>query len=227
MICICTTPRSGSETFCKALRDGGLRHVYEVAHPFYRAELAKLYGDDLIDAPVADVIARLRAEESVGHQIAVKLFYPEMQAVAQAQSVNDMVFIHLDRRDLAAQAVSLLAMWATGRAMDSTLNSFPFETSLPDDRNAKIAIAYLRSGKRSWAKFLTGRDAHHVVSEDMLDAPQGTFSELGRFLAQHGVELEVDAAAQFISQSKRYAQDADLKAQLRKRFAPLLNSLSR
>jgi len=225
LICICTTPRSGSELFCRALREGGLRHVYEIGHPFYRDELSKQYGAEFSNASNTTILNHLRSvEPALGH-VAVKIFYHEMQEIASTQPLDECVFIHLERRDLASQVVSLLAMWATGRAVDLPVNTVPFDTTEPTERNAKIAIAYLRSNRRAWRNFLSAYPLIGLTTEDIIADPANRFADLSRFLAPHDVPLDAAAASAVVQASKRYEQDAALKTQIRDRFKTLLSSL--
>ena len=211
---------------CRALRAGGLRHVYEVGHPFYRAELAKNYGPDLTEAPVSKIVDRLKTAQPREH-VAIKLFYPDMQEIVKTRAVDDFTFIYLERRDLSSQVISILAMWATGRAIDMPVTSLPFDTMEPTERNAKIAISYLRSNRRLWRSFLAAHPVHNLFTEDVIADPETSFRNLSAYLAGYGVRLETEATSDVVRNSKRYEQDADLKAELRERFQPLLATLDK
>lgn len=225
VVVVCTTPRSGSEAFCAALRAGGLREAREIAHPMVQAGLEQHYGVTLQDASLDAAVATMREAVGAKNPLAIKLFYPEMQEIADSAVMTDAVLIHLERRDLRAQTISLLTLWTTGRALDSRLQSFRGDVAELDDRTVKIAIAFLRQQRRQWRKWLAGRGHLDVVSEDAFADPQATFTSVKGFLHDARVEFDAEAAAAALAGSRKYGQDREVKAQIARDYADILATL--
>lgn len=228
LVLICTTPRSGSESFCSALRSGGLTHAYEIAHPVYRAQLEAVYGEDFGQKPVSEILQQFARRPPAKDHIAVKIFAEDAAAsnLVQDPSGHGGVLIHLERRDLAAQVVSLVAMWVSGHAIDLPTPLLTVEPKPLERRTVQMAIAFLRQSRRAWRRQAELGNTATVYMEDVISDPKAAMVQLSVRLAEAGVPFDAQAAANAMTASTRYTQDAELKARIRRDYHDLLTPLS-
>ena len=82
LVPILTVPRSGSETFCSALRAGGLRCAYEINHPAYRKLLAQEFPADLESMDLQSTLKYLSNLAPDDDGMAYKVFYSDLSTAA-------------------------------------------------------------------------------------------------------------------------------------------------
>lgn len=227
LVSICTTPRSGSETFCNGLRAGGLHHAVEVGHPHYAAQLGAAYDMDFTGWRVADILRHFAERPQSDDHVALKLFSETADAVSYVTGPDAPAghLIHLERRDLAAQVVSLVAMWVSGNAVDFAHQVLPHDLKPLDRKTVQIAIAYLRQSRRAWRRALAPLGVPTLLTEDVLADPLGSMMALADDLRKIGIDFDPAAASEAIGATARYRQDAELKARIRSEFADLLAPL--
>jgi LPS sulfotransferase NodH len=227
LVSICTSPRSGSETFCTGLRAGGLRQAAEVGHPHYVAQLGAAYGMDFSGWPVAKILRHFAERHPVDDHVALKLFSETADAVSYVNGPEgpEGMLIHLERRDLAAQVVSVVAMWVSGNAVDFAHQVLPYELKPLHRKTVQIAIAYLRKSRRAWRRAMAPLGVPTLLTEDVLADPLGSMTALAKDLDAVDITFDPTAAAEAIAATARYQQDAQLKARICDEYADLLAPL--
>lgn len=226
LVCLCTTPRSGSEALSRALRDAGMNGPLEINHTAYRDYIARNHGAAIAKATLPEMIdALLRREKDVGH-VAVKLFEDEFQTLRRARTMSHDLLVLLERRDVVAQVVSLVAVNVTGRALNSDDPTLGREVSALSATTVKSAIFYVCRSRRRWRRVFEAQPtALRLVSEDVFADPVEGMTQIASHLAPHNIYFDTTRAGQALGQSSRYEKDAELKARIRDEYSDLLAPL--
>ncbi len=223
---ILTVPRSGSEVFCNALRDGGLRCAYEINHPAYRKLLAQEFSADLESMDLQATLKYLSNLAPDDNGMAYKVFYSDSHSVPIEALVADITPIYLERFDFVSQVVSFVAMWTSGHALDDVRHTFRSRSRGLDEDLVKASIAFLRHERRMWARKLARQNVLRIQTETLFDDPVSVFQRVASTLATYGIVFDWKLASSSIRKTRPYDQDAELKAQVRADYAHLLNPLN-
>jgi trehalose 2-sulfotransferase len=209
---ICATPRSGSYFLCDVIRSTGCMGR---PHEFFEAGMMKRLGrtDYPEDIPGQIAAAQRLGATSNGYYGA-KFFPAQIDGAALAairEGFSDPPLIHLTRRDLLGQAISL-----TRAALSRQFFSGP-EGSVAPEFDADLIRDYLERivhWNAAWDIYFarTGIEPLRVIYEDLVDDPQSQIDRMAEALGLHG-EVRLDPSRL----SMRVQRDA-LSAEWRERF---------
>jgi LPS sulfotransferase NodH len=190
---ICTTPRSGSNFLCDLLSATG-----QLGRP---VEYFNLDGRRRYDDPAYpdDRIEQIKAVVSRGATAngiyALKLFPHQHEKVARRvpwyTCLPDLAFVHLERHDTLAQAISLTIAAQTGRYRSSdTARREP----VYDGRQIRKHLNGLVDDHRTWRLFfaLTGIEPLRLTYEDVSERPAEAVKAIAALV---GVPLAPESTA--------------------------------
>jgi LPS sulfotransferase NodH len=173
---ICAEPRAGTVLLCRLLAATG--RLGKPAEYFHRADRARALRDD----PGAE-LARLAARAATPNGIyGIKLFSAHFDLVARTpwtEGLPDLAFVHVRRRDLLGQAVSLARAIQTRqyKATDEAAGEPSYDAALIADCLARTAY-----GQARWECWFA-RNAIDVLRldyEDLVADPAAAVAAVAR-----------------------------------------------
>lgn len=188
---VATTPRSGSSLFaflCHQTRALGfpLEYFTPLNRDLIRSRLGLGSQTQLPDYLAALLDIRVSPNGVFGF----KLHHDELAAFEAAGGLalpqfEDLRVIHLERRDILSQAISLSIAVQTNQWINLSGYHMAGDGSPRYDRSAiyQLCVA-LEEQQQAWLSFLSERDIPvlPVVYEDMIANTRSTFSAVSRFL---------------------------------------------
>jgi LPS sulfotransferase NodH len=224
-ILICTTPRTAGHSYCQVLQQLGVGVPTEYFQWQYALPLMRRWSaDDGLDLDQlyrqAPAYGRYLLEKrGANGTFAAKLFYENLPFARNALGDDDdnSFYVFLSRRNKVDQTISLLSMLHTGQPFDSqkVLAGIP-TVSVLNDKVVRATAQHILDGEIRWRNYLNTLDAGrvaYVCYEDFITNQQeNVFATVSPWLP--GLELRSGS----ISESRRYAHDAELKASIRMQF---------
>jgi LPS sulfotransferase NodH len=230
---ICTTPRIGGHALAAAFLAQGWGTPLEYFNPDSMIPLQKRWIDSSVGNYTAakenlEIYGKHLAEKrSTSHLFSVKLLHDQMALFGKSFGNSSSIthFVHLSRRDRAAQAISLAATLLTRHAFD---NNFEFKY-IPkvkeiDDKRMTEIFNWLTAGEAFWhahiAKIPKSRSLHFHWEDFQADT-KSCLSAIGE---KFSLPFSSDKVGRF---DEPYNADTELKMELKKRFGNLLEKLQR
>lgn len=222
---LCSSPRTGSHRLCDALYALGLGIPKEYFNSAYSGLLAAEWGLSIDFESTEGMteywrhIVRKRTRNGV---VAISVFGSQLRWLQQVVTPSDRaIFIHLSRRNLAAQVASLIALYQT---------KMPFENNtivpgIPDiseisERSIGIVERSIVQQNAKCRSYIAARPHVSVTTEGFLENPGETLRSilsLGEWPCDEQLLKSVVAR---VRQSKPYVTNAAIKSQLLYDYAP-------
>ena len=219
LLFICTTPRSGSHSLCRALYDLGLGVPEEYFHPNAMAQLAARWAipsDPASPQWFEAYWQRVQQQRNRNGIVAVSLFgYQTALLTRLLRPTDQPVFLHLHRLSATDQISSLIALYQTKKPYEND-QQVP---QIPDigeisPRSIRILHKWLRMQNDKWCQFLADKPHLAMTSEEL-------FSHSDKLLTrvvEHGQwPVPRDRIAQVateVTRSQAYSVNAEIKRRL-------------
>lgn len=192
---ICTSPRSGSYHLADLLQQSGLPFAEEIFIPFHENALTRSYNLSHISNKIEFYKSLVRMHSKEGIFIAklmpaqLKRVLKNIEHVSGAPSDFDIfssifpnpTFIHLTRKDVLAQAISLTKALQTGQWIKTSEEDNRYSIE-PYYSYVEIVISKNRLTQMHnfWEEWFSseGIDPLPIVYEQLVDNPAATLSRL-------------------------------------------------
>ncbi|MCB1501723.1 MAG: hypothetical protein KDK07_18375 [Bauldia sp.] len=174
---ICSSQRSGSKLYCQLLKMTG---VLGAPSEFLVLSKVEARAAEAGENDLARIVLGRLAEKASPSGIAgVKLHFHEFSALTGRVPLESFggfdVWVYIDRRDRAAQAVSLATAWQTNQF--SSRKEATGEAAYSFELISK-AVDRLDEDKIGWRRYFDAHDIrpHGVIYEDVMDEPERSVS---------------------------------------------------
>jgi hypothetical protein len=228
---VCTTPRTGGHFLCSHLREAGFGLPTEYFGPqialplisrWLSAEHPNMRSAAHVMPEYAGHLLRLRSRSGM---FAAKIFANDWPAVRAGlgEDLQHAVFLIVARRDVYAQVISLLALLKTGNAFNADIPLTHFELrSEINGAVVKQTLDWIVRQNAMWSHLLAPFSRVYWTDMESVIASSGMLTD------QLG---EIFGMSSSISPRKPqenwqpYAQDRELKEQLKAQFGDLIRGL--
>lgn len=210
---ICTSPRSGSNLLCEFLEGTG---VLGKPREYFNATGRRLFDDpEFPDEPEAQMCRALETATSAQGVFGIKVFAAQMPVALASPTFRRLLpkarYLHLRRRDLLGQAISLARAERTGsyRASQIPVRSAVYERARIEAALRRIALEHA-----SWEQYFASNnhDPLAVAYEDFVSDPQPSVERIAQHIGiRHGVMIDT-------SKTTLTPQADELNRQWRRRF---------
>jgi len=185
---LCSSPRCGSTWLCTLLWRTGLAGAPDEYFNYYATMLhyARRWPVRTLADYTREVLRRRTGPNGV---FGVKCHYDQFRLIRDLPRVMEQIqplrFIHLDRADEVAQAVSAAFAVRSGQLRSfEPVQREPVYSAAHIDRR----LAMTRQFRAQWTKFFASAkvEPHRVLYEDLLAAPEATIDGILRYLGVTG-----------------------------------------
>jgi LPS sulfotransferase NodH len=225
-LCICTTPRSGSNLLCAALKTVGYGMPAEYMHYTEKNLCQQRYSVLFDPQRSAEYFENLRPHISQNSICAVKIFFDSIRTYPDLlNTFSGGYFLHLERRDIVSQVVSLAALSATRRPLntEATVQIDPILNKPIDYRHLRFIESYIVASNKRWSQYLKGRNTLKIYTETLISNPEFVAKSLFDLTGRN--DFSVELFRDYIIAQERYSIDQTLKSEIRKEFSGLLGEM--
>lgn len=188
---LCSSPRCGSTYFCSLLTQTGRLGVpFEYLHfQNWAVKLAKRWGmEKSPDADLETYFSQVKQLRTTPNGVfGLKAHASQALPFASKGQLSrlvgdDTVFIHLERRNLVLQAVSLAIAQVTKSFESSTQGRNV--TPAYDSKSMFKAMQIIQQNHNAWQRFFSLNDLNPLtlVYEDVLDEPTKAIRQVGNLI---------------------------------------------
>ena len=150
-----------------------------------------------------------------------KVFFHSVRSHPRLLDVFDNgYFVHLVRRNLEAQVVSLAALMLTGRPLNNEARIGPTLKKPLDEKKLRFLCEFVVNSDANWRRFLRGQRVLTLYTEDLTKDPQRFARNLFEFTGRD--DFSSDYFYNFVSAQKRYSVDRDVKSDIQCEFREVL-----